>query len=282
MFFAALCLLIAALCLTEIANGSQVVWTNGHTYEAVFVDDNLTWEQARDQAAAMTLGGQPGYLATFTTRAEQEFVIASLGGGEVLNALWLGGYQDQSAPDYSEPYGGWRWITGETWLGVATDDPTIPRSFAGFNNTYFDFRTEEHTITWWRNGGINDYNHEPLSQDRALGYIVEFNAPVISVAWHFEFADGVPVKFAWQAEAGKNYDLWRSGDLAQWTHVDGFPKQGAGTTMEYPFTAGVQGFFRIAVTEVAPTQDSSDPTSASTPLKSSRSSSQLRLDETKP
>ena len=32
-----------------------------------------------------------------------------------LDVWWLGGYQDTSTPDYREPGGGWRWVTGEPW-----------------------------------------------------------------------------------------------------------------------------------------------------------------------
>src|SRR6185369_15107440 len=84
-----------------------VTWTNGHSYQAVF-SDNPTWFQARDAAAAMTLNGTAGYLATFVTRDEQEFVISQLGGGPNLNALWLGGFQDISDPGYAEPNGAWK------------------------------------------------------------------------------------------------------------------------------------------------------------------------------
>ncbi|MFM8818884.1 MAG: hypothetical protein ACKOHI_13640, partial [Phycisphaerales bacterium] len=28
---------------------------------------------------------------------------------------WLGGSQDRNAPDYAEPAGGWRWVSGEPW-----------------------------------------------------------------------------------------------------------------------------------------------------------------------
>ena len=65
-------------------------------------------------------------------------------------------------------------------------------------------------------------------------------------AWHFEFAGGKPVKLVWQAAADRNYDLFFSADLGGWTHVDGFPKAGTGTTMEHSFTPGSRGFFRIA------------------------------------
>jgi len=65
-------------------------------------------------------------------------------------------------------------------------------------------------------------------------------------AWHFEFTGGVPSKLVWQADSGRAYDLFTSADLSGWTHVDNFPQAGTGTTMQYPFTAGSTGFFKIA------------------------------------
>ncbi|PLX28217.1 MAG: hypothetical protein C0600_10085 [Ignavibacteria bacterium] len=148
-------------------------------------DDNPTWFQARDAAANMTYNGWAGHLATFTTKDEQEAVIGLLGGGWYINALWLGGYQDVNDPNYTEPYGGWKWITGEQWLGVAQNSPPLPRADAGFNNTYFNYSSEEHLITWWNSGGINDYYHSPASNlgdangGPARGFIVEYEAPPV-------------------------------------------------------------------------------------------------------
>lgn len=169
-------LIVSFLGLLPHSLGAATTWVNGHTYEAVFTA-GLTWNQARDAAAALTMGGQPGYLATFTTRAEQEFVLTELGGGAVLERLWLGAYQDVSAGDYSENYGGWRWITGEPWAGVDPNHATLPRSDFGFNNLYYDGSSEEVAITWWSSGGINDFSN--LGYADARGFFVEYNAPGI-------------------------------------------------------------------------------------------------------
>ena len=42
-------------------------------------------------------------------------VLEEQAGKRPANAPWLGGYQDTSTPDYREPGGGWRWVTGEPW-----------------------------------------------------------------------------------------------------------------------------------------------------------------------
>jgi hypothetical protein len=183
------CLFAVFVGSSSAASASPVQWTigsggNGHWYDVVF-SNNPSWSNAQAQAAASVYGGANGYLATFTTRSEQEFVIQALGGGTTLNSLWLGAYQDTSAPGFSEPYGGWRWITGETWLGVSPNDPITPRSDFGFNNTYFDGTPESFAITWWNSGGINDYTGAPNpaygdgNGGVARGYIVEFNVAAV-------------------------------------------------------------------------------------------------------
>ena len=184
-------ILAALLCLSLPAHAVPFFWAgNGHYYDRVDLA-NPTWFDARNAAAASSHLGLPGHLATFTTRQEQEAVIAGLGGGALINARWLGGYQDPGDPGYSEPDGGWKWITGEAWTGVfvtTNPDPNVdprPRSDFGFNNTYFvSPLTEEHLITWWQTGGINDYYHTPThpgdgNGGLALGYIVEFEAAAV-------------------------------------------------------------------------------------------------------
>ena len=78
-------LLVLGLTLTfpAIVSAVPITWSaNGHRYEAVFspTDTHPTWESALAAAAALTLDGASGYLATFTTQEEQEFAISNLGG----------------------------------------------------------------------------------------------------------------------------------------------------------------------------------------------------------
>ena len=79
---------------------------NGHWYQ-IRETGLISWSQSR--AAAQQLGG---YLATLTTASESTFVARLKFTNRGVN---LGGYQDRSSPDFSEPSGGWRWVTGEPW-----------------------------------------------------------------------------------------------------------------------------------------------------------------------
>lgn len=102
------------------ALAAPIQWTvasggNDHFYEFVS-DPNVKWSDAKVDAEGLTFGGQQGYLATITSAGENAFMATNFSAeaGTTQNG-WLGGFQDTSAPDYSEPAGGWRWVTGEPW-----------------------------------------------------------------------------------------------------------------------------------------------------------------------
>ena len=79
---------------------------NGHWYQLVF-EGHPSWTQAKLLAEQ-----RGGYLATLTSQGEND-LAARLSRG--LSAMLLGGFQDHASPKYSEPAGGWRWITDEPW-----------------------------------------------------------------------------------------------------------------------------------------------------------------------
>jgi hypothetical protein len=79
---------------------------NGHWYLRI-PRNGLNWVDCRPIAANMG-----GYLATMTSSAETNFLV-----GNVLNGepAVIGGIQNTAAPNFTEPGGGWEWITGEAW-----------------------------------------------------------------------------------------------------------------------------------------------------------------------
>ena len=88
---------------------------NGHGYELVVVPEGVTWHEASDMALQMG-----GHLATLTSYEEHNFVFERLANDATLyiDGFWgplFGAYQDETADDYSEPDGGWQWVTGEPW-----------------------------------------------------------------------------------------------------------------------------------------------------------------------
>ena len=86
---------------------------NGHYYQVV--STTVDWTTADQMASAMSFQGLPGHLVTISDAAEDQFVYFTLAGG-ALGLAWLGGYQDLASPTYTEPSGGWTWVTGEPFV----------------------------------------------------------------------------------------------------------------------------------------------------------------------
>lgn len=152
-----------------------------HYYAEIFIGTpntpaGITWAEARDLATTITHLGTPGHLVTITDAAEMSFVIDQFQTA-CIDLYWLGGYQDFSAPDYSEPSGGWRWVTGEAWSYTNWHQPGEPNNSRG-----------EEVLSLWRDnwedpyvgpypaGQIGTWNDEP-SWYRGAGLIIEWPVP---------------------------------------------------------------------------------------------------------
>ncbi len=105
----------------EIGDGG-----NGHFYD--YVAGRIRWSEAKAAAEETLFEGVPGYLVTITSEPEKEFLRNHV--PKPGWRAWLGGFQDTTAPDYAEPGGGWRWITGETWDYTNWASPE-PNNFLG-------------------------------------------------------------------------------------------------------------------------------------------------------
>ena len=89
---------------------------NGHYYDVINVPGGIDWNSAKQAAENLTLMGLNGWhLATITSATETSFIYSLCTSAGADSYVLVGGYQDLLASDYSEPGGGWRWITGETW-----------------------------------------------------------------------------------------------------------------------------------------------------------------------
>lgn len=73
----------------------------GHFYEYIAAP-GITWDDARDAAAAQTFYGRQGYLATITSPEENDFAAAKLEGEG-----WIGARAETIANRQH-----WRWVTG--------------------------------------------------------------------------------------------------------------------------------------------------------------------------
>jgi hypothetical protein len=150
---------------------------NGHWYSARRWTGTRSWPEARDTAAA--LGGM---LACITSDDENAWISSTLdlkqpGCGLGRMGWHLGGYQDLTAPDYVEPAGGWRWLSGEPWAYTAwltgQNYPGLtggdrPNNFQG--DERFLKLSELPYAPWWDDVGPGG------DQQELCGAIIEWSA----------------------------------------------------------------------------------------------------------
>ncbi|MCH2173223.1 PEP-CTERM sorting domain-containing protein [Myxococcota bacterium] len=152
-----------------VAGAVPVQWTvesggNGNWYE--FFENHLEWDDANTFAASQTHEGLPGHLATVTSANEGAFLI-SVGAIPAGNIAWLGAFQDLSAPDFSEPGEGWRWVTDEPWSyqnwgSGQPDNQPFDENFVMLSD-----------LGWW-----NDLPAEGVNFTSPPSLLVEYSSPI--------------------------------------------------------------------------------------------------------
>ena len=88
----------------------------GEYGSSLYYISNFTssWESANESS-----NNFGGHLVTISSQEENDFVMDAIfehglnPGGTNNYQAWIGLYQNINSADYSEPYGGWEWITGE-------------------------------------------------------------------------------------------------------------------------------------------------------------------------
>ena len=162
--------------ITFIIGGSVSNPNNNHYYE--YVNQSLTWVQAKTAAASRTLYGLQGYLATSTSVAENDFIKTKL-----TDDGWLGGsdnfneinqasgstiYANQTAAE-----GNWYWITGpEAGTQFSVGSSPLPAQYANWNAAEPNNSggSEDFLQIYFANDGRwND-----LGNGQSMGYIVEY------------------------------------------------------------------------------------------------------------
>ncbi len=163
---------------TTLASGAPVQWAiadggNGHYYDRVdFITHAQTWLDSKTAAEALIYSGEPGYLATLTSAAENAFVYSQLLAGSPTLQYFIGGSQPAGS---AEPAGGWTWITGEAW--------GFTRWYAQFqpdNNAYYNgenalsiYSGTTAQSSYW-NDCPDDRTDAPLGWEPLGGYVVEY------------------------------------------------------------------------------------------------------------
>ncbi len=148
------------------ALGSSLSFSdNGHFYEFVSAP-GMTWTAARDAAAARTLYGLQGYLATVTSANENSFIASKLAGQG-----WMG------ASDATVE-GDWQWVTGPEsgisfWSGLSNGN-SVNGGYNNWGGGEPNNANNEDYAHFLNGGNWNDY---PVSVGSNIsGYVVEYGS----------------------------------------------------------------------------------------------------------
>jgi hypothetical protein len=129
---------------------------NGNYYDYIKTGA-IDYDTARTMAEGMYYLGVQGHLATITSDEENDFISDTFD-----SKAWIGAYQDLNDPNYSEPLGGWKWVTGEPW-GFDAWNTGEPNNGTGAN---------EHYAEAW----VGLWNDKQLSgSDNVSGFFVEYS-----------------------------------------------------------------------------------------------------------
>lgn len=178
-------LIAVALLLSVVtkAHALPVLWSgNGNYYELIQTQlYELTWFQARDNAASMSYLGISGHLATITSADENNFINSTFNTGKGSQFAWIGGYEPNDD-------GVWKWAVGpEAGIQFSQGiNPTAPYNYANWGGIEpNDFGpTENYAMLNLGNlfasiypGEWGDAEFTPSGSDPVHYYIVEYESP---------------------------------------------------------------------------------------------------------
>lgn len=141
---------------------------NGNFYRLFTLGGPISWEVARDHAAATSFAGCSGHLATINFAAENNFLIQSFGTG-TLARKWLGASQP---PLVTSPTANWSWVTDEvfSFTGWAAGEPND----GGGLEQYLEW---SHTGAGWNDE--DNYVDSNVERDNPNnGYVIEYECPL--------------------------------------------------------------------------------------------------------
>jgi alpha-tubulin suppressor-like RCC1 family protein len=139
---------------------------NGNYYQEIAVAGGIDWPEADAAARSRMYKGMSGHLVTLTSAQENQFVF-----GNMPNAIqgnwWIGGHQNTVSPEYSEPGGGWEWVTDEpfSYTNWQTNEPNNVNS-----------QEQENYLQILLNGKWNDN----VRAIKLGGYVIEYEDPAVA------------------------------------------------------------------------------------------------------
>ena len=130
---------------------------NGNYYR--LVTGQVDWQTAKAEAESAMFNGMAGHLVTISDQAEADWLVAEFAGARP----WIGLFQDINDPGYSEPGGGWKWVTGEplTYTNWAPGEPSDNSASGG---------SEEYAELF----GSTEWNDAELNHLQTTSYIIEW------------------------------------------------------------------------------------------------------------
>lgn len=146
---------LAGLGFTQAAVAAPVQWTaasggNDHWYEVIWnKGGEISWEQAKAAAEALTHGGVAGHLVSITSAAEQAFVngvnhafaaSSPYHYGNYVTA-WIGANDVQSEGNFD-------WTTGESFTSYS--------NFASGQPNNWGWHGQDYVQGWWSGDKWND------------------------------------------------------------------------------------------------------------------------------
>lgn len=159
--------------ITITLNDADYLKKTEHFYKYIS-KPGITWSDARDAAASQKLYGLQGYLATITSKEENDFIWTKTKG-----VGWIG------ASD-AEEEGKWKWVTGPEkgtyfWNGNGSGSP-VNAAYSNWNTGEPNNSGGEHYAHITFNVGIasswndlsNTGNTDPQNTYYPQGYLIEF------------------------------------------------------------------------------------------------------------
>lgn len=146
----------------SVYDGTPILDVTTGSYYATVSAPGITWTQARSDAALAMHNGRRGRLVTLNDQQESDLVFQRLGGAD---ECWAGGFQDLASPTFSEPGGGWTWITSEP-LGFTQWLPGEPNNAGALGGQDF--------LMLRQSGPFGAYWQDAADLDQAAGYVIEF------------------------------------------------------------------------------------------------------------
>ena len=227
---------------------------NGHYYKPVN-DNAVTWGQAVDRADNTSKYGMVGYLATVTSRQENDFITYNT----TTSSMWLGGsdagggngssYTWRTGPESGDQF--WSGdengsVSNGMFAGWQLGEPSNTQYFwnFGFSNDY-----ENNTVINWEQRGrwndlMNDPRNRPFFDDQVNWYLIEYGG----------MDSDVPTALiAEDTETLEASDSIRSGTISGGIFTEGLIRADWENTDPKSFAIDLQRFTNTSASELAVT-----------------------------